>query len=164
MSGALAMSATDGAPRAQKANGVVNMMKRAIVLASFVALAIPASVFLLSTPVRAMDLNSFRAQHHRPALHMSLLLAAMAQQQADAMAGRRQIDHKNFRKRAAFTATTSAENVLVGCADEDCAIRGWARSGGHRRNMLRGDVSAYGLAYATGKNGRKYWALELGGE
>jgi hypothetical protein len=30
--------------------------------------------------------------------------------------------------------------------------------------MLRGDVSAYGIASATGANGRKYWALELGGE
>jgi len=28
--------------------------------------------------------------------------------------------------------------------------------------MLRGDVSAYGIASATGENGRRYWALELG--
>jgi uncharacterized protein YkwD len=33
---------------------------------------------------------------------------------------------------------------------------------GHRANMLRGDVSAYGIASATGANGRRYWALELG--
>ena len=126
--------------------------------------ATSAAVFLLSTPVRAMDLNSFRAQHHMPALRISSLLGGMAQEQADAMAGRRQIDHKNYRKRVGVSGSTTAENVLVGCADEDCAIRGWARSSGHRRNMLRGDVSAYGIAYATGKNGRKYWALELGGE
>jgi hypothetical protein len=25
-------------------------------------------------------------------------------------------------------------------------------------------VSSYGIASATGANGRKYWALELGGE
>ena len=134
-----------------------------LVLAALLAAA-PALAFLLSTPVRAMDLNTFRAQHHMPALHMSSRLAGMAQEQADAMAGRNRIDHKDFRKRAAVAATTSAENVLVGCADEDCAIRGWARSPRHRSNMLRGDVSAYGIAYATGKNGRKYWALELGGE
>jgi hypothetical protein len=30
--------------------------------------------------------------------------------------------------------------------------------------MLRGDVSAYGLASAVGENGRRYWVLELGGE
>jgi uncharacterized protein YkwD len=40
----------------------------------------------------------------------------------------------------------------------------WSRSGGHRANMLRGDVSHYGIASATGGNGRRYWALELGGE
>lgn len=129
------------------------------------ALALVALAALLAAaPARALDLNGFRAQHRMPALHMSSLLAGMAQAQADAMAGRNRIDHKDFRKRRAFSATTGAENVLVGCADEDCAIRGWARSAGHRRNMLRGDVSAYGIAYATGKNGRKYWALELGGE
>jgi hypothetical protein len=28
--------------------------------------------------------------------------------------------------------------------------------------MLLRDVSAYGIASATGKNGRKFWALDLG--
>ena len=64
--------------------------------------------------------------------------------------------------RARLPGGMHAENVLVGCADEDCAIRGWAKSAGHRVNMLRRDVSAYGIASATGANGRVYWALELG--
>ena len=34
----------------------------------------------------------------------------------------------------------------------------------YRRNMLRGDVSHYGIASATAENGRRSWALELGGE
>jgi uncharacterized protein YkwD len=38
----------------------------------------------------------------------------------------------------------------------------WARSAGHRRNMLLRGVTHYGLASATGANGRKYWVLELG--
>ena len=54
-------------------------------------------------------------------------------------------------------ASTAAENVLVGCATEDCAIRMWARSAGHRRNMLMGGVSQYGIASVG-----KYWVLELG--
>ena len=78
------------------------------------------------------------------------------------MANRSSLDHKGFRQRLGFMGTTTAENVLVGCADEDCAIRGWAKSAGHRANMLRGDVSHYGIASATGKNGRRHWALELG--
>ena len=118
---------------------------------------------LAATPALALDLNSFRAQHGRPALSMSGPLAALAYEQAHSMAARRHLDHAHFVARvAAVSSGINAENVLVGCADEDCAIRGWARSAGHRANMLRGDVSAYGLASATGANGRRYWALELG--
>jgi uncharacterized protein YkwD len=112
----------------------------------------------------ALDLNSFRAQHGRPALSVSSSLSGLAYEQANAMAGRSRIDQKDFRKRIGPIGSTHAENVLVGCEDEACAIRGWARSPGHRRNMLRGDVSAYGIASVTASNGRKYWALELGGE
>jgi uncharacterized protein YkwD len=119
---------------------------------------------LLTTPALAQDLNTFRAQHKRPPLTISATLSGLAYQQASLMAGRGQIDHKDFRKRIGPIGSTHAENVLVGCDDEACAIARWAKSGGHRRNMLRGDVSAYGIASVTGANGRKYWALELGGE
>jgi uncharacterized protein YkwD len=119
---------------------------------------------MLATPALALDLNAFRAQHGRPALSVSVRLAGLAYEQANAMAGRSRIDHKNFRTRVGPIGTTHAENVLVGCDDEACAIARWAKSAGHRRNMLRGDVSAYGIASATGANGRRYWALELGGE
>jgi uncharacterized protein YkwD len=133
----------------------------AVRCASFLA----GAIFILSaTPALASDLNSFRAQHGRPALLISVRLSGLAYQQASLMAGRRQIDHKDFRKRIGPIGSTHAENVLVGCDDEACAIARWAKSSGHRRNMLRGDVSAYGIASVTGTNGRKYWALELGGE
>jgi uncharacterized protein YkwD len=125
---------------------------------------ITIAILVLTTPALAQDLNSFRAQHGRPALSMSVRLSGLAYQQASLMAGRRQIDHKDFRKRIGPVGSTHAENVLVGCEDEACAIAKWAKSSGHRRNMLRGDVSAYGIASVTGAKGRKYWALELGGE
>ncbi len=54
--------------------------------------------------------------------------------------------------------------MLVGCADEACAIANGRSSGGHRSNMLRRDVTHYGLASADGAKGRRYWVLELGGE
>ncbi|MGI8525616.1 MAG: CAP domain-containing protein [Pseudolabrys sp.] len=128
-------------------------------------LALISPLVLPITSALALDLNSFRAQHGRPALSYSAGLAGLAYQQANAMAGRGRIDHRDFRARiGASIGSTHAENVSYGCADEDCAIRQWARSGGHRNNMLRGDVSAYGIASAVGDNGRKYWALELGGE
>ena len=124
------------------------------------------AVALALTPglAHALDLNSFRAQHGKPALPYSPALAGVAQHQASSMAGRGKLDHANFKQRVAHLGTTAAENVSYGCDTEDCAIRQWARSKGHRANMLRGDVSAYGLASATGSNGRRYWALALGGE
>jgi uncharacterized protein YkwD len=120
------------------------------------------TAMLAATPASALDLNSFRAQHHLPPLSLSATLAGLAYQQAQAMAGRSHLDHDNFRQRTGFSGGRHAENVAVGCADEDCAYRMWARSSGHRRNMLLRDVSAYGIASATGSNGRRYWALELG--
>lgn len=115
-----------------------------------------------AAPARALDLNSFRAQHHLPPLSFSSTLAGLAYEQAHSMAGRNRLDHNGFKQRFAFSGGTHAENVAFGCPDEDCAFRMWARSSGHRANMLRRDVSVYGVASATGPNGRKYWALELG--
>jgi uncharacterized protein YkwD len=127
-----------------------------------VRLALPFAALLLATPALALDLNSFRAQHGRPALSVSSTLSAMAYEQAHSMANRKSLDHKNYRQRLSFAGGTAAENVAYGCDTEDCVIKMWARSGGHRANMLRGDVAAYGIASATGANGRRYWALELG--
>ena len=115
-----------------------------------------------AAPARAEDINIFRAQHHLPPLAMSSALAGMAYEQAQSMAGRNHLDHNGFRARLAFSGGRHAENVAWGCDTEDCAYKMWARSAGHRRNMLMRDVSAYGIASATAANGRKYWALELG--
>ena len=127
--------------------------------------SIVPAVALALTPgfAHGLDLNSFRAQHGKPALSYSPALAGVAQHQASSMAGRGKLDHANFKQRVAHLGTTAAENVSFGCDSEDCAIRQWARSKGHRANMLRGDVSAYGLASAIGSNGRRSWALALGG-
>ncbi|MGE0563699.1 MAG: CAP domain-containing protein [Pseudolabrys sp.] len=134
---------------------------RPIAIAFAAALAVLAGSGALAA---ADDINSFRARHGRPPLAYSSSLAALAQEQASSMARRGRLDHKAFRERTRHIGTTVAENVLWGCDDEPCAIRQWSRSSGHRRNMLRGDVSHYGIASATAENGRRYWALELGGE
>jgi uncharacterized protein YkwD len=125
-------------------------------------LVLLAAALACAAPARAEDINSFRRAHGRPALAMSSTLAGLAYEQAQSMAGRNHLDHAGFRQRFAFSGGTHAENVAWGCDTEDCVIKMWARSAGHRANMLRRDVSAYGIASATGANGRKYWALELG--
>jgi len=121
-----------------------------------------AAVLAALSPSRALDLNSFRAQHGRPALSVSAQLSGIAHSHARDLANRKRLDHAGFRQRANFTGGTAAENVAFGCDSEDCVIKMWARSGGHRANMLRRDVTSYGLASATADNGRRYWVLELG--
>jgi uncharacterized protein YkwD len=117
---------------------------------------------ILFGPAVALDLNSFRAQHGLPALSASGSLAGAAYSHAHNLAARQRLDHSGFRQRVSLTSGTAAENVAFGCATEDCVIRMWARSGHHRANMLRRDVTSYGLASADGGNGRRYWVLELG--
>ena len=113
-------------------------------------------------PAHALDLNSFRAQHGLPPLSASGALAGAAYSHAHNLAARQRLDHSGFRGRVSLTTGAAAENVAFGCATEDCVIRMWAKSGGHRANMLRRDVTSYGLASADGANGRRYWVLELG--
>ncbi len=117
---------------------------------------------MLATPALALDLNGFRAEHKLPPLSHSATLAGAATAHARDMARRNSLDHDGFRERLGPLASTAAENVLWGCQDEDCAIKVWAKSAGHRANMLMKGVSSYGIASATAENGRKYWVMELG--
>jgi uncharacterized protein YkwD len=116
----------------------------------------------VATPARALDLNGFRAQHKLPPLTVSAALSGAAYAHARDLASRGRLDHAGFRARLSPIASTAAENVLVGCDSADCAMRKWASSAGHRRNMLMRGVSHYGLASATADNGRKYWVLVVG--
>jgi len=134
------------------------MMKRSLVSVAFAGIA--RTIF--TTPAGALDLNSFRAQHGLPPLSASGALAGAACSHARNLAARQRLDHAGFRERVSMTSGTAAENVAFGCATEDCVIPMWARSGRHRANMLRRDVTSYGIASADGGNGRRYWVLELG--
>ncbi len=116
----------------------------------------------LASPSLALDLNSFRAQHKLPRLKYSALLAGAAYSHAHDLARRNHLDHNGFYERMSMISSMAAENVLVGCRDKACAFRVWAKSPGHRRNMLMKGVTHYGLASATAEDGRIYWVLELG--
>src|SRR6476620_4347813 len=111
-------------------------MRRGLVIA-----ALGSIVF--ADPSSALDLNSFRAQHGRLPLSPSGELSGAAYSHAQRLAGLQRLDHAGFRRDT-----------------EDCAIRKWAGSGRHRANMLRRDVTSYGIASAVGSDGRRYWVLE----
>ena len=128
--------------------------------AAMVAGALTAVPALLTTQALALDVNSFRAQHRLPPLSPSGALSAAAHSHARDMAARQSLDHNGFRER--MVGSIGAENVAYGCADADCAYQMWAKSAGHRANMLMKGITSYGLASATAEGGRRYWVLELG--
>jgi len=153
------------------------------------AAVISALMALLPLPAHALDVNSFRAQHKLPPLTYSSAYAGAAQAHANDLARRDHLDHNGFRQRVAAIGSRAAENVAyiqcrrgtsaqsgglfgglfggssgggAGCASADAAYRMWARSAGHRANMLMPGITSYGLADAVSASGKHYWVLELG--
>ena len=113
-----------------------------------------------SSPTLADTVNSFRRANGLPALHQSGKFQAMAATHARSMAARGSMDHEGFHSQRG-PAGARAENVAFGCGTENCAIRMWEGSAGHRANMLLADARSYGLASAAG-GGTRYWCLILG--
>ena len=113
------------------------------------------------TPETATSLNGFRASHGLSQLSTDGTLTALASEHAADMARRDSLDHDGFMTHRGPRGAR-AENVAYGCADTPCVIRIWINSAGHRHNMLRTDVTRYGLASATSSSGRKYWTLLVG--
>jgi len=127
----------------------------------FSLLAFTVAVFA-STSALALDLNSFRAANGLKPLRVNARFASAANAHAKDMAQRGSMDHNGFQERMGKIARTAAENVAWGCETQDCVFQMWAGSYGHRANMLRTDITGYGLASAKGANGQRYWTLELG--
>jgi uncharacterized protein YkwD len=115
-----------------------------------------------AVPAQAMDINSYRAKNGRAALRYDASLAGLAYFHANDLARRGALDHAGFMTMRGPLGAT-AENVSYGCNDEACAIVQWSRSARHRANMLRKDVTSYGLASAVSASGRRFWVMELGG-
>lgn len=131
-------------------------MKPMLMLAIATA-AIASSV----VPALAETMNEARAAHRLPALHVSGLLAAIADDHARDMARRDKLDHAGFfEHRGPFGSM--AENVAYGCKNATDCIRVWLRSPGHRRNIMLKQARTYGVSSARAASGRLYWAMELG--
>jgi uncharacterized protein YkwD len=123
--------------------------------------SLPSLGLISASGQSAASLNEFRVANGRSKLRTDAHLTSLASAHAADMARRNSLDHNGFMERRG-PAGARAENVAYGCKDTPCVIRLWIKSSGHRKNMLRGDVSRYGLAFADAANGRRYWALELG--
>src|SRR6476646_3271743 len=87
-------------------------------------------------------------------------LYALAQQHANDMARRNSLDHAGFMERRGPTGAVAA-NVAMGCETEAYARRMWMQSPPHRTNMRLGGCQS--VATAGSASGRRYWAMESGG-
>ena len=116
---------------------------------------------LLGSPVQAIDLNGYRKDNGLKPMSTHATLTALAKAHAANMAGRGTMDHAGFYDLRAPRGAR-AENVAYGCADVNCAMQQWINSSPHRANMLRPDLTRYGLGSAVSGAGQRFWALVLG--
>lgn len=116
-------------------------------------------------------INGYRAENGLPALSPDAQLEQAALQQAGYMAGAGRMEHttgrgKDFASRVKGNGIsgTAAENIAEGRMDLPRLFDMWMNSPPHRRNMLDGRFTRFGLAYV--RDGEKadwrYWALVLG--
>jgi uncharacterized protein YkwD len=112
-------------------------------------------------------ISAFRQQHGEGSVAISPALTRIAQEQANAMAGRDLLDHDVL---APFSSRMSrshfnraAENIAYGHADFASTLKQWTNSTGHRANLLLHGAKWVGVAHA--QNGRRtYCAMIIGGE
>jgi uncharacterized protein YkwD len=109
-------------------------------------------------------ISAFRQQHGEGLVAVSGALTRIAQEQANAMAGRDLLDHElvaPFSRRIGRSQfRRAAENIAIGHADFAGTLRQWTNSSGHRANLLLPGAKWVGVAHAS--NGRRmYWAMVI---
>ena len=97
-------------------------------------------------------ISAFRQQHGEGSVAISPALTRIAQEQANAMAGRDLLDHDVL---APFSSRMSrshfnraAENIAYGHADFASTLKQWTNSTGHRANLLLHGAKWVGVAHA----------------
>lgn len=119
-------------------------------------------------------LNVVRRKHRLSVFKKDARLQKAAQDYANLMGARGLYGHEigpgtDFKSRifAVGYNQSSGENIGVGYRSIDDALKGWMKSAGHKRNMLKRNYTLAGLAYGfntSGKNPRytHYWVLIMG--
>ncbi len=126
------------------------------------------SVAALSTATVTAEVNATRKHYGAPELRYNPTLAAQARTQASLMAARGEISHTlggtlHDRTIAAGYEGATGENLAEGQKTLEAVIGDWLKSPGHRETLLNRRFVEFGLAAATGSNGRAYWAFIAGG-
>lgn len=115
------------------------------------------------------DLNAYRISKGVPALTYDERLNRACEVHARDLANADIISHTGTDgstsgdriQRQGYDLSVAGENVATGQMSWDVAFKSWQDSPGHNANMLRDDVSQFGLAvvYEPTTNHRTYWAM-----
>jgi hypothetical protein len=114
----------------------------------------------------AVLISAFRRQNGEESVTISLTLARVAQDQANAMAARDTLDHDALAPfsirigRSGFNR--AAENIAYGHADFTSTLKQWINSTAHRANLLLHGAKWIGVAHAQNSH-RTYWAMIIAG-
>jgi uncharacterized protein YkwD len=130
----------------------------AVLLAGF---GLPA----LANPDATQMLNNFRADKGRAVIRYSRKLERVAQAHAEDMRRMGGMTHKGSdgsspgdrARRAGYKWCYISENVAQGYPTLADAMRGWANSKGHAKNMLNKRAKEFGLARVDGN----FWVMVL---
>lgn len=140
------------------------------------ALLGPASCRSMTRPVDGTGvsgaarsrLGAIRAENGLPPLAPDAAAEKAALEQSGFMAAAGRMGHsvpggRDFvsRMRSRGIAPPAAENLANGRMELDRVFDMWMASPAHRRNMLDPRYGRFGLAYAPGGDGRRYWTLVL---
>lgn len=108
---------------------------------------------------RGNGLSSMRADSglERAARRQAAYMASAGRMAHDTGRGR---DFAS-RMRRDNVAPAAAENIAHGRMSVPRLFAMWMDSEGHRTNMLDPRFERFGLAYAEGESGRRYWALVM---
>jgi uncharacterized protein YkwD len=138
--------------------------------------SIPAAavgiLFVLLCPLIAQAatpaelISGFRLTHGEGKVRTDAALNRIAQEQANAMATRDELDHGALRPFSArvtqLGSIRSAENIAYGYDTFPKTLDQWIGSSGHRTNLLMHGASRIGIASAKSqRSGRTYWAMVI---
>lgn len=135
----------------------------------------PGSPFEIKPPEpldmkRALsDLNTYRAKHGLRAVRLNQKLTDASKVHAEDLAKHGIIAHEGTDgsthadrvQRQGYKFWVAAENVATGQQSWEEAFEGWKKSPGHNANLLRDDVSEFGIAlvFEPTTTYITYWAM-----
>jgi len=94
-------------------------------------------------------INSYRESEDLPELAFSQKLHELAQEHADSMDDRGELDHDGFSSRFARSGSSMCvENVAAGGTTSSAVVKMWKNSAGHDKNLLNSGIRYAAIAHS----------------